>query len=29
MEKMFAEMCKHIPNEMISIPSNKRTKWIH
>jgi hypothetical protein len=22
-------MCKHVPNEMISIPSNKRTKWIH
>lgn len=29
LEKVFAEICKLVPNEIISIPSNKRSKWLH
>nr|WPV62155.1 MAG: RNA-dependent RNA polymerase [Wufeng shrew bunyavirus 4] len=28
-EGCFRVLCKHIPNEMISIPSDKRTMWLH
>ncbi len=28
-EKCFRVLCKHLPNEMISIPSDKRTLWLH
>lgn len=29
LEKVFLFMCKFLPNELISVPSNKRPKWIH
>nr|APG79357.1 RNA-dependent RNA polymerase [Xingshan nematode virus 3] len=29
MEGCFKVLCKHLPNEMISIPSDKRILWLH
>nr|UYL94440.1 MAG: RNA-dependent RNA polymerase [Sanya bunya-like virus 20] len=28
-ESFFAKLCKHIPNEMISVPSNRRSSVVH
>jgi hypothetical protein len=29
LEKFFAKLCTYLPNEMISIASNKRMVWVH
>lgn len=29
LERYFGYLCKILPNEIISVPSNKRTTWIH
>jgi hypothetical protein len=28
-ERVLAKICKHVPNEVISVPANKRSQWVH